>query len=292
MISRVEPSMTAVLFPGQGSQQPGAGREWVGTPAWSVVERAEGALGEPLGPLLLEADEAELSRTRSAQLSVLLLSLMAWEAGGDELQPVAAFAGHSLGQVTALIAAGVLSFDDGIRLAAARADATQAAADAMPGRMVALLGADEAQAERACKAAPDRCWVANVNAPGQVVLAGTQDGVEAATAEAKALGVRRARPLDVGGAFHTPLMAPAAEALGPVLAGVTFRPPAAPVVTNHDATAHDTGDGWDERLRRHLVEPVRWQASVEAMAAAGVERFVEIGPGSTLSALVKRILPS
>src|SRR5262249_38160420 len=149
---------------------------------------------------------AELARTRNAQLAVLLTSLVAWESLGRLADAPIAFAGHSLGQVTALIASGALRFDDGVRFAARRAELTQAAADAHPRRMPALLGATLGQAEEACAAAPGACWIANDNAPGQVVIAGTPDGVDAASSAARDIGVKRATPLKVGGAFHTPLM--------------------------------------------------------------------------------------
>jgi [acyl-carrier-protein] S-malonyltransferase len=256
-----------------------------------VVERAENALGEPLAPLLLDADADALSRTRASQLQVLLLSLMAWEAAGPELGEPVAFSGHSLGQVTALIASGAVAFDDGIRLAAARATATQTAADASGGAMLALLGATEAQARAACSVAPNTCWVANLNAPGQVVVAGTSHGVTAVAASAAGYGVRRTRALDVGGAFHTPLMASAAEALADILAATRFRDTTVPLVTNHDALPHTDAAGWPERLSRHLVEPVRWQHCVETVIQLGAERLIEIGPGTTLNALAKRIVP-
>lgn len=281
----------AVQFPGQGSQRPGAGLAWRDHPAWSVVERAEVAVGEPLAPLLLEADAAALGRTRASQLSVLLLSLMAWEAARPELGSPVAFGGHSLGQVTALIASGAVGFDDGIRFAAARATETQAAADASGGAMLALLGATEEQARAACGAAPDTCWVANLNAPGQVVVAGTPEGVAAVAASAADHGIRRTRALDVGGAFHTPLMAPAVDALAPLLAATTFADIAVPVVANHDAAAHTDAAGWPDRLGRHLVQPVRWQQCVETMVGLGADRLIEIGPGSTLNGLAKRIVP-
>lgn len=281
---------TAVVFPGQGSQVQGIGSMWVDHACWALVGRAEAALDRPLSPLLLDPD-ADLSHTREAQLSVLLASLLAWDASGPSLAP-AAFAGHSLGQITALIASGTIAFDDGIRLAAARADATQAAADTRPGAMLALLGADEQQAANACAAAPDEAWTANINAPGQIVVGGTPDGIAAVAAAAPGAGIRRSRALAVGGAFHTPLMAPAADSLDPVLRSKRYAAPAAPVVTNHDATAHRDADGWPARLHAHLVQPVRWQASVEAMVAMGIDRFVEVGPGTTLAALIRRIAPA
>src|SRR4051794_5603991 len=200
----------AIVFPGQGTQIPGMGMAWRDRPEWeAVVGRAESALGEPVGRLLVNADADELLRTRNAQLAVLLTSLMAWEAVSDTVDPVA-FAGHSLGQVTALIAAGVLTFDDGVRFAAVRADRTQAAADARPGAMAALLGATLEQAEAATTAGAE-CWIANDTARGQVVRAGTPAGLEAGITAAKAAGARTAKPLAVGGAFHTPLMRPAAD---------------------------------------------------------------------------------
>ena len=240
----------AVVFPGQGTQTVGMGTAWRDDPAWSVVDRAEAALGEPLGTLVLDAPAEVLARTRDAQLAILLTSLVAWEAVRARVPDPVAFAGHSLGQITALIAAGALALEDGVRFAARRAELTQAAADAHPGRMAALLGATVEQAEAACDAAPDACWVANDNAPGQVVIAGTPAGVDAGCARAKELGVKRATPLNVGGAFHTPLMRPAAEGLVPVLAAVEFSAPSAPVVSNLDALPHPDADGWRVRVGR------------------------------------------
>lgn len=279
----------AVVFPGQGTQSPGMGAPWRDHPAWSVVERAEAALGEPLAPLLLDADAATLSRTRNAQLAVLTTSLVAWEAVRDAVTPVA-FAGHSLGQVSALIASGVLPFDDGVRFAAARAELTQAAADHNPGRMAALLGATPEQAEAACAQTTD-CWLANDNAPGQVVIAGTPAGLEAAVAAAKEAGVRKAMPLDVGGAFHTALMREAADALEAVLADVQLAEPSAPVVSNEDGRAYTDADGWRVRSAAHVAVPVRWRAVQQALVDLGATTFAEVGHGSMLAALAKRTVP-
>jgi [acyl-carrier-protein] S-malonyltransferase len=262
------------------------GEPWRATPAWEVVERAESALGQPLAYLLLDASAEDLSRTRDAQLAVLLASLLAWEAVKDRIEAPVAFAGHSLGQITALIASGALSLEDGVRLAVARADATQAAADATPGRMAALIGADIDTAEKACTDA--EAWVANDNAPGQVVIGGTAEGVEAASARAGDLGVRRVIALNVGAAFHTPLMQAAADALAPVLAATAFQSTAAPVVCNTDAQPHAGPDGWPDRLREHLISPVRWRSTVETLVGMGSDTFVEVGPGKVLSGLAKR----
>lgn len=279
-----------VMFPGQGAQRAGLGELWRENPAWSVVERAEAALGRSLSDLLLDPG-APLDRTEDAQLAVLLTSLMAWESVKAELTPVTGFAGHSLGQVTALIAAGALSFDDGIRLAARRAHHTQEAAEQQPGEMAALLGAGLDQAVQICEAAPGACWLANDNAPGQVVVAGTAEAVDAAVDRARAIGVRRATRLRVGGAFHTPLMHAAAEALADDLRTVTFSPTAVPVISNGDAHPHTDREGWPPRLVDHLVRPVRWRQSVEMLVALGATELVEVGPGNILAGLARRIVP-
>ena len=281
----------AVVFPGQGTQAPGMGAPWRDEPAWSVVERASDALGADLGRLLVDAPAETLARTREAQLAVLLTSLVVWEAARAQLGAPLAYAGHSLGQVTALIAAEVLGVEDGVRFAALRAEATQAAADARPGRMAALLGATEEVAASACAAAPDECWIANDNAPGQVVIAGTPAGVDAAVAAAKDLGVRRAMPLNVGGAFHTPLMADARGAIAAALETVALHDPNAPVVSNDDAIAYSDGTGWRARLVDHVTVPVRWRASMETLAGIGATTFVEVGHGSMIAGVAKRTVP-
>jgi [acyl-carrier-protein] S-malonyltransferase len=281
----------AIIFPGQGTQQPGMGAPWRDHAAWSVIEEAEAAFGEPLASLVLDAPPELLARTREAQLAVLLTSLMAWTAIRDSIDAPVAFAGHSLGQVTALIASGALPLAAGVQFAARRAELTQAAADAHPGRMAALLGATLEQAEEACSAAPDACWIANDNAPGQVVIAGTPDGVDAGSVRAKELGVKRATPLNVGGAFHTPLMRDAADALPAELEHVKFAIPVAPVVSNHDARAYDDGDGWRSRLPDHVAVPVRWRSSMETIATLGATTFLEVGHGTMLAGLAKRTVP-
>jgi [acyl-carrier-protein] S-malonyltransferase len=265
------------------------GAPWLGHDAWSVVERAEKALDEPLAPLVLTATDEDLGRTRAAQLAVLLTSLVVWEAARDRLPAPVAFAGHSLGQVSALIASGALPFDDGVRFAALRAELTQAAADAHPGRMAALVGATVEQAEQACDGTSS--WVANLNADGQVVIAGTHDGVDAACDRAKRAGVKRALPLAVGGAFHTPLMDGARPGLADALATVELTAPSAPVVSNADAVAYDDGEGWRTRLVEHPTRAVRWADSMRTLAALGADTFVELGHGSMIAGVAKRTLP-
>jgi len=277
------------MFPGQGAQRAGLGLAWQDHAAWSVVERAEAAVDRSFADLLLDPD-ASLDRTEDAQLSVLLTSLMAWEAVAPTMGSVAAFAGHSLGQVTALIAAGSLGLEDGIRLAARRAHHTQEAAERRPGEMLVLLGANLDQALQLCEGA-GQCWLANDNAPGQVVVAGTLEGVVAAEQGAGSAGVRRATRLRVGGAFHTPLMADAATAFVEDLVTAPLSHPSAPVVSNGDARAYDDGDGWRRRLQDHLVRPVRWRESVETLVSLGATELVEVGPGKILAGLARRIVP-
>lgn len=279
-----------VIFPGQGAATPGAGAVWRAHEAWDVVTEAEAVLDRPLGRLLLEADADELATTRASQLAVFLGSLMAWDALAPHLDEAPlAFAGHSLGQITALVAAGALDRADGFRLAARRADVSQNSADAQVGRMAALIGVDTQLAEKAC--ADGDAWVANDNAPGQVVIAGTPEGLERAGEQAKALGARRVMPLAVGHAFHTPLLADAVEQLGPVLDGLTFRVPTAPIVTNTDAAPVTDPAAWPQLLRRHLVTPVRWTECQQALAGLGATTFVEAGPGKVLAGMAKRTVP-
>jgi len=281
----------AVIFPGQGAATPGAGAAWVDTAAWQVVTDAEAATDRPLARLLLEADADELSTTRASQLAVLLTSLVAWRGLDDMLdQAPVAFAGHSLGQITALIASGAIAAADGYRLAARRADLSQLSADARPGRMAALVGTDLDVAAEVCDGGHD-VWIANDNAPGQVVIAGTPEGLDAAAARAREAGVRRVMPLDVGHAFHTPLLSEAADDLRYLLDTLDFRTPTAPVVANTDAAAHTDPAGWPERLARHLVEPVRWRESQLTLTGLGATTFVEIGPGRVLAGLAKRTVP-
>src|SRR4051812_35727829 len=267
------------------------GAPWQDHPAWKLLEQAEGALGEPLRSLVLDAPAEQLARTRDAQLAVLCTSLVAWEAVRPLAHEIVAFAGHSLGQVTALVASGALDLEDGVRFAARRAELTQRAADEHPGRMAALLGATVEQAIEACAAAPEACWIANDNAPGQVVIAGTPEDLELATARAKELGVRRATALNVGGAFHTPLMATAAAGIAAALEAVAFSTPSAPVVANNDGCAYAVSVGWPARSADHVTVPVCWRTSMETLSGLGADAFVEVGHGSMIAGLAKRTVP-
>jgi [acyl-carrier-protein] S-malonyltransferase len=272
------------------------GSAWKGHPAWAIVDESEAALGEGLAHLILDADAQTLGRTRNAQLAVLITSLVVWEAAKDPIttdDDLAAFAGHSLGQVTALIAAGVLTLADGVQFAARRADLTQAAADSNPGRMAALLGATPEQAADACATTGGAAWIANDNAPGQIVIAGTPEGLDRAIAAAKEIGVKRAMSLPVDGAFHTPLMRDAHDGLVEALANVEFRQPCAPIVSNADATAYTDAEGWRDRLSAHPLAPVRWRESMQTLASPplSARAFVEIGHGSMIAGVAKRTVP-
>jgi [acyl-carrier-protein] S-malonyltransferase len=275
----------ALVFPGQGSQRPGMGGAWRGAPSWSLVEEASEVLRRDVGGLLLEADAEQLRATREAQITTYVTSMVV-RAALPSLD-VRVVAGHSLGDFTALVAAGVLTFAEGLRLVDARGAAMQAAADARPGTMAAALGLDDEVVDRVC-ADVDGAWPANYNAPGHVVVSGTAEGVAAAGSALKAAGARRVLPLPVGGAFHTPLMAPARAGLDAALAGLACRPPAVPVLSGVTATEYDDVPA---TLSAQLTAPVRWRATCTALSGYGVESVVEVGPGGVLTGLAKRSLP-
>ncbi|HEU5319200.1 MAG TPA: ACP S-malonyltransferase, partial [Methylomirabilota bacterium] len=283
--------MLAFTFPGQGSQQPGMGRPWVDHPSWALVAKASDASGRDVAALLLDADADELKRTENAQLSTYVLSLVVHDAVGALGVRCDVAAGHSLGEYTALTATGALTLHDGVRLVTERGAAMQSAADARPGTMAAVLGAgDEAVAE-ACARATGDVWVANTNGAGQVVIAGDAAAIAEATALAKELGARKVMPLTVGGAFHTPFMAPAAERLRAALAATAFADAAVPVVANVDALPHQRADQWADLLGAQLTSQVRWRETIQRMVADGVTTFLELGPGSVLTGLAKRGAP-
>lgn len=264
------------------------GAPWRDHPSWAVVAEVADATGRDVAELLVDADADTLKSTRNAQLAAFTLSVMilhAARAAGLASTSVSAVAGHSLGEYSALVAAGALDTAGGARLVAARGDAMQHAADLGPGTMAAVLGLDPEAVASACEGV-EGAWVANDNAPGQVVVAGTAAGVAEASEAAKALGAKRVMALSVGGAFHSPLMAPAQEFLDAALRAATFSPPSVPVVANVDASPHT--DGFAGLLSAQLVSPVRWRESLLTLAGLGVTRTLELGPGSELSGMVKR----
>jgi [acyl-carrier-protein] S-malonyltransferase len=264
------------------------GTPWTDHPAWAVVERISEATGRDVAALLIDADADTLKATRNAQLAAFALSLVtlyAARSSGLEYVPVAAVAGHSLGEYTALVAAGAVPAEAGARLVAARGDAMQEAADAAPGTMAAVLGLEPDLVWRACEGV-DGAWPANDNSPGQVVISGTAAGVARAGEQAQELGAKRVVPLAVGGAFHSPLMAPAQGRLDAALGQAHFHEAEVDVVANVDAAVHR--NGFADLLSRQLVSPVRWRESLVTLSRAGVTHFLELGPGSELSGMVKR----
>jgi [acyl-carrier-protein] S-malonyltransferase len=281
--------MIAFTFPGQGSQAPGMGEPWRELPSWELVAEASEAVDRDVEHLLLHADADELRQTRNSQLSTYVLSMVALDAVERiGLQP-AFVAGHSLGEYSALTAAGVLSFSAGVRLVGERGDAMQAAADAQLGTMAAVLALDDDKVVEAC-AGDDDVWVANYNAPGQVVIAGTPEAIERAGEKAKALGARRVLPIKVGGAFHTPYMAPASERLRKTLAETEMRDANIPVFTNVDAAPKTGAADWRGLLSSQLTSPVQWRRTLHEMDLAGATVFLELGPGTALTGMIKRTI--
>ncbi|MFM2184044.1 MAG: ACP S-malonyltransferase [Ilumatobacteraceae bacterium] len=280
--------MLAFTFPGQGSQRPGMGRPWVDHESWELVDEASAIAGRDVGRLLLDADADELKDTRNAQLTTFVSSLMVLDAVERLGIEPSYCAGHSLGEYTALTASGALSFDDGVRLVCERADAMHDAGLASPGTMAAVLGLDDDQVEVACRRADSDVWVANFNAPGQVVIAGSPAGVEAASTIAKELGGKKVMALPVSGAFHTQYMAAARDRLRTAIAAASPRDTEVPVVSNVDALAHDSGDEWTSLLSAQLVSPVRWKHCLLTLAELGVTGFAELGPGGVLTGMAKR----
>ena len=292
----------AYVFPGQGSQVVDMGRLLAtSSPAAAAVfAEADAALGEPLSQLAWNGPSDELDLTVNAQPALLATSiafLRAVEerrtaAGQPPLRPVFA-GGHSMGQYSAFVAAGVLSLGDGLRLVRERGRLMQAAGEGSPGAMAAIVGLPDERLPDlvAAGAAHGTFGIANRNSPGQVVVSGVRPAVEAAAAAAKGLGAKRAIVLPVSVAAHSPLMASAAAGMRTVLAGVAFHEPRVRLLANADARLLATGEACRVELVDHLTTGVDWIAAVDAMRSAGVTRFVEVGPGRVLSGLIRRIAP-
>ena len=283
--------MLGFTFPGQGSQRPGMGAAWVEHPSWEVVAEASEVAGRDIARLLLDADQAELTLTANAQLATFVLSLVVLDAIERLGLAPTACAGHSLGEYTALAASGALAFEDGVRLVVERGEAMHAAAAERPGTMAALLGIDDDNAAIACQRAEGEVWVANYNAPGQIVIAGSAEAVATAGAIAKELGARKVLPFPVAGAFHTTLMISARPRLRKALSDVEFLDAEVSVVANVDAQPHSHADEWSGLLSAQLCSPVRWRQSLASLADLGVTCLVEVGPGGVLTGLAKRTVP-
>jgi [acyl-carrier-protein] S-malonyltransferase len=278
----------AFTFPGQGSQKPGMGRAWVDHESWELVDEASEAAGRDVAHLLLEADAGELTQTRNAQLATYVLSLVVLDAVERLGVEPMVVAGHSLGEYTALTAAGALQFADGVRLVTERGEAMQVAAEERAGTMAAVLGLDDDKVEIACMRAAADVWPANFNAPGNVVVAGDPGAIASASEIAKELGASKVLPIKVSGAFHTPYMAPARDRLRKALGEVELRGLEVPVIANVDAISHDDVEDWAGLLTAQLCSPVRWRQSLHALADMGVLTVVELGPGAVLTGTVKR----
>jgi [acyl-carrier-protein] S-malonyltransferase len=257
-----------------------------------IFDEADEALGFSLSTLAWDGDEAELTQTKNAQPALLTHSVAVLTTVQDRIGPVAYAAGHSLGEYSALVAAGVLEFADAVRAVRLRGELMFASGEERPGTMAAILGLADQAAEEVCVRASRKsggiCVPANFNSRGQVVLSGDLEGVDCGMTLAREAGAKRAIPLNVSGAFHSPLMAPAEEGLGAHLAALEFRDPAHPIVSNVTAEAVTTGADARALLIRQLTSPVRWSASIASMVDAGVDRFLELGPGSVLCGLNRR----
>lgn len=291
-----------IVFPGQGSQKVGMGKAWAeaSRAARAVFAEADAVLGFPLSTLCWEGPDEELGLTANTQPALLTASIAAWrgfEELGNDLQlgtPVA-MAGHSLGEYSALVAAGALEFGDALRLVRRRGELMQEAVPVGEGAMAAVIGLDgEAVAGLAAAAASETeiCTVANLNAPGQTVLAGHTAAIDRAVAMAREHGARKATRLAVSAPFHSPLMRPAREGMAVLLHETAFQAPRVPVAVNVDAAPVATAEAARDALIRQIDSPVRWVESVQWMAErAGVTLFLEAGPGTVLAGLIRRIAP-
>ncbi len=278
----------AYVFPGQGAQAPGMGKELYdnNVEAKALFEKANEVLGFRITDIMFEGTAEELKQTNVTQPAVFLHSVIKAKSLG--VTP-AAVAGHSLGEFSALVVAGVLSFEDGLTLVSKRAEAMQKACVAVPGTMAAILGLADDAVEKICEETEGVVVAANYNCPGQLVISGAIEAVDAACEAAKATGARRALRLPVGGAFHSPLMAPAREELAQAIAEAQFSTPSCPIYQNVDAQPYTDAAKIKENLIAQLTAPVRWTQIAQNMIADGMTEFTELGPGAVLQGLIKKV---
>ena len=282
--------MKALIFPGQGSQFPGMGADIYNSNsrAKELFEQANDILGFRITDIMFNGTEEELKQTKVTQPSIFIDSVVRAIIAGDELK-ADMVAGHSLGEFSALVANGCLSYEDGLRLVAKRAMAMQKACDLQPSTMAAILALDDEIVEKVCKEVNGIVVPANYNCPGQLVISGSVEAVNEACEAMKAAGAKRALVLNVAGAFHSPLMAPAQQELEEAIHQTTFNTPNQPVYQNINALPSIDPETIKQNLINQLTGPVRWTQTIRNMVAAGAADFIEVGPGKILQGLVKKI---
>lgn len=285
--------MKAYVFPGQGAQFTGMGKDlYENSPqAKELFEKANDILGFRITDIMFEGTADQLKETKVTQPAVFLHSVILAKTLGDSFKPEMV-AGHSLGEFSALVAAGALTFEDGLKLVSQRAMAMQKACEITPSTMAAVLGLDDKVVEDVCASIDGIVVAANYNCPGQLVISGETSAVEAACEAMKAAGAKRALILPVGGAFHSPMMEPAREELAAAIEQTTFANPVCPVYQNVPATAVTDANEIKKNLIIQLTAPVKWTQSVQNMVKDGATLFTEVGPGNVLQGLVKKIAPS
>jgi len=284
--------MKAVVFPGQGAQFPGMGKSlYEENPKAKVLfEQANSILGFRISDILFEGSEDELKQTNVTQPAIFLHSVILAKTSSQFAPDMVA--GHSLGEFSALVASGALEFEDGLRLVYQRALAMQEACEINPSSMAAILGLEDALVEKICSEISGEVVVpANYNCPGQLVISGKTKGIEMACELLKAAGAKRALPLPVGGAFHSPLMEPAREKLQKAIESTQFKAPCCPIYQNVSTKAEREVETIKKNLIAQLTAPVKWTQSVQHMVADGASLFVECGPGKVLQGLIKKIHP-
>lgn len=285
--------MKAFVFPGQGSQFVGMGKNlYESNPlAKELFDKADEILGFKITDIMFAGTDEQLKQTNVTQPAVFLHSVVTALCQGDEFQP-SMVGGHSLGEFSALVAVGALTFEDGLRLVAARANAMQKACEANPGIMAAIIGLPDEKVEEICAevtAAGNTVVAANYNCPGQLVISGSIEGINQACEKLKVAGAKRALPLKVGGAFHSPLMQPAKDELQAAIEKTAFAAPKCPVYQNVDGKPHTDPAEIKTNLIAQLTSSVRWTSSVQAMIADGADDFTECGPGKALQGMIGRI---
>jgi [acyl-carrier-protein] S-malonyltransferase len=284
---------TAYVFPGQGSQTVGMGKDLHDAfdSVKALFKQADDAAGASISKLCFEGPEDELRKTINSQPALVTMGIVclraAQETAGGSLPPACCMAGHSLGEYAALAAAGAIDFAAAVHLSRERGRLMHEAGLKTPGAMAAVLGLDEAVLGEVCK--QTGTIIANINCPGQLVISGATDNVARASEMAKARGATRIVPLQVSGAFHSPLMQPAVDGMTDVLARVAFKDPSVPIISNVTAQPLTSASQFKDELLKQLTSPVQWQKTVESMLQEGVKSFIELGPGRVLSGLVKRI---